>query len=147
MGPPTMAIDVRIRDTPASGAGLKHRAANGTAIDNQGEKVTQAIAKQGKDIRMTFQIANVAKPLGSVRAMLDAGNKVIFQKGNTYIEDKSGRVRTPIEERNGAFVFDLWKPKRGDNHEATIHTGRFQALMEDEGHDNEGFARQAGPTR
>ena len=87
------------------------------------------------------------KPFGSVRAMLDAGNKVIFQKGNSYIEDRSGRIKTPVQERNGAFMFDLWKPKRRDNHGGTIHTGRFQALMEDEGHDNEGFARLAGPKR
>ena len=77
VGPPTMAIGVKIKDTPAW-ARLKYRAANGTAIDNQGEKVIQAITKQGKNIGMTFQIANVTKPLGSVRAMLDAGNKVIF---------------------------------------------------------------------
>ena len=96
---------------------------------------------------MTCQIANVTKPLGSVRAMLDAGNKVIFQTGNSYIEDKSGRVRTLIEERNGAFVFDLWKPKHSDNHAGEIHTGRFQALMEDEGGVNEGFVRQAGPAK
>ncbi len=89
VGPPTMATDVRISDTPASRAGLKYRAANGTAIDNQGEKVTQAITKQGKKIGMTFQIANVTKPLGSVRAMLDAGNNVILQKGNSYI----GQIR------------------------------------------------------
>ena len=79
--------------------------------------------------------------------MVDAGNKVIFQKGNRYIEDRSGRVRMPLEERSGAFVFDLWKPRRGDNHEAILHTGRFQALMEDEGNENEGFVRQTGPSR
>ena len=136
-----------IWDTPASQAGLKYRAANGTAIDNQREKVIQTITKRGKKIGMTFQIAHVTKPLGSVRAMLDAGNKVIFQKGNSYIEDRSGRIKTPIEERNGASVFNLWMPKRGDNHEGTIHTGGFQALMEDERNDNEGVVMQAGLKR
>jgi len=147
VGPPTMAMDVKVRDTPASRAGLKYRAANGTAIDNQGEKVIQAITKQDKKIGMTFQIANVTKSLGSVRAMLDAGNRVIFQKGNSYIEDRSGTIKTPIEERNGAFVFDLWKPKSGDNQAGTIHTGRFQALMEDDSGGNKGFVRQAGLAR
>ena len=96
---------------------------------------------------MTFQSANVTKPLGSVRAMLDAGNKVIFQKVISYIEDKPGRIKTPVEERNGAFVFDLRMPrgKRRDNQERAIHAGRFQALREDENNYNEGFVRQAGP--
>ena len=43
--------------------------------------------------------------------MLDAGKKVIFRKGNSHIEDRTGKIKTPIEERNGAFVFDLWMPK------------------------------------
>ena len=43
VGPPTMANGVKIKDTPASRAGLKYRAANGTAIDNQDEEVIQAI--------------------------------------------------------------------------------------------------------
>ena len=107
----------------------------------------QSPNKEGKKVGMTFQVANVTKPLGSVRAMLDAGNKVVFQKGNCYIEDESCRVTTPIEERNGAIVFELWRPKRGDNQGGTISTGRLQALMEDEGNGNEGFARQAGPIR
>ena len=76
VGPPTMANGVKIRETPASWAGLKYRAANGAAIDNQGERVIQAMTKQGKKIGMTFQIANVTKPLGSVRAMLDAEGDV-----------------------------------------------------------------------
>ena len=34
VGPKTVAADVKIKDTLASRAGLKHRAANGTSIDN-----------------------------------------------------------------------------------------------------------------
>ena len=140
-----MATDVKIKDTPASRAGLKYRAANGTSIDNLGEKVIQGVTKQGKKVGMTFQIANVTKPLGVVRAMLAAGNKVVFETGNCYIQDKTRTIKTPIEERNGAYVFDLWRPKCPVNQERTINTGRFQALMENEENGNEGFVRQAGP--
>jgi len=78
--------------------------------------------------------------------MLDAGNKVVFQKGNTYIENKSGRLRTPIDEINGAFVFDLWMLKDSccNNQRRTRNTGRFQALTGDGAKGNSGFARQAG---
>ena len=78
VGPPTMAKDIRVKETPASRAGMKHRAANGTSIANQGEKAIQGVTKQGHRIGMAFQIANVAKPLEAARAMLDAGNKVVF---------------------------------------------------------------------
>ena len=56
---------------------------------------------------MTFQIANVTKPLGAVRAMLAAGNQVVFETGNCYIQDRTRTITTQIEERNGAYVFDL----------------------------------------
>ena len=92
---------------------------------------------------MTFQIANVTKPLGSVRAMLDAGNRVVFDRGNggSYIMNKSTRAMTPIHERNGAFVFDLWMPKGKEGTMASANVNRFQALMEEE-EDNEDFVRQ-----
>ena len=93
---------------------------------------------------MTFQIANVTKPLGAVRAMLAVGNKVVFETGNCYIQDKTRTIKTPIEERNGAYVFDLWRPKFPGNQERTINTGRFQALVENDEGGNEGFVRQAG---
>ena len=140
VGPKSMAEDISIKDTPASRAGLKYRAANGTSIDNSGEKTIQGVTKQGRKVGMTFQIADVTKPLGAVRAMLAAGNKVVFEKGNSYIEDKTRTIRTPIEERNGGYVFDIWRPKATGIQGQTINTGRYQALMED----NEGFARQAG---
>ena len=83
VGPKTMATDIGIKDTPASRAGLKYRAANGTSIDNFGEKTIQGVTKQGNKVGMTFQIANVTKPLGAVRAMLAAGSKVVFETGNS----------------------------------------------------------------
>ena len=94
---------------------------------------------------MTFQVADVTKPLGAVRAMLAAGNKVVFESGNSYIQDKTRTIRTPIEERNGAFVFDIWRPKVASNGGNMINTGRYQALMEVDSNDNKGFSRQAGP--
>ena len=93
---------------------------------------------------MTFQIANVTKPLGAVRAMLAAGNKVVFEAGNSYIQDKTRTIKTPIEERNGAYVFDIWRPKAPVNQGDVVNTGRYQALMEVQDGDNKGIARQAG---
>ena len=144
VGPKTMATDLPIRDTPASRAGLKYRAANGTTIDNLGEKAIQGVTKQGNKVGMTFQVANVTKPLGAVRAMLAAGNKVVFEAGNSYIQDKTRTIKTPIEERNGAYVFDIWRPKAPGNQGNVINTGRYQALREVDNQINKGFVRQAG---
>ena len=93
---------------------------------------------------MTFHIANVTKPLGAVRTMLAAGNKVVFETGNSCIQDRTRTIKTPIVERNGAYVFDIWRPKAPGNQIGTINTGRYQALMEVEDSDSKGFVRQAG---
>jgi hypothetical protein len=146
VGPRTMAVDLPIKDTPASRAGLKYRAANGTTIDNLGEKSMQGITKQGKKVGMTFQVADVTKPLGAVRATLAAGNKVVFESGNSYIQDRTRTIKTPIEERNGAFVFDIWRPKAAVNHDKSVNANRYQALAEvrdGDNEDNQGFTRQA----
>ena len=93
---------------------------------------------------MTFQIANVTKPLGAVRAMLAAGNKVVFETGNSYIQDKTRTIKTPTEERTGALVFDIWRPKSSSNPSNAVNTGRYQALMEVRDNDNQEFVRPAG---
>ena len=114
------------------------------SIDYLGEKSIQGVTKQGNKVGMTFQIANVTKPLGAVRAMLASGNKLVLKTGNSYIQDKPRTIKTPIEERNGAYVFDIWRPKTSVNQGNTVNTGRYQALMEIQDSGNKGFIRQAG---
>jgi len=105
------------------------------------------VTKEGQKIGMTFQIANVTKPLGSVRAMLDAGNRVVFDrddKGNpaSFIMNKKTKATIPINERNAAFVLDLWTPAAKSSTLMTSNANRFQALEEYE--DDEGFVRRDG---
>ena len=47
---------------------------------------------------------------------------------------------TAIDERGGAYVFDMWIPK-GNNENQSANTGRYQALMEE---DNLDSIRQVG---
>ena len=99
---------------------------------------------------MIFQIAEVTKPLGSVKAMTHAGNRV-FQRSNSYIENAATGAKTSVKERSGAHVFDVWVPRvnevnprdavhGNDSKKGNPYTGRYQALtpMENE----EGFIRQ-----
>ena len=139
--PDSAALGVQKRDTAASKQGLKYRAANGTPIANEGEKTLRGYSNEGKPLGITMQVAKVTKPLGSVRAMLEANNMVVFDKGNSYIMDKNTWAKTKLEERNGAYVFDLWIPK-GNEAPQRVDTGRFQPLMQDsssEGNRSMGF--------
>ena len=61
---------------------------------------------------MMFQAAEVNKPLASVSRICEAGtDRVVFEKGNNYIEHmKTGR-RTQLRERNGVYELDTWIDK------------------------------------
>ena len=83
--PRRMAKGVKVKETEASRRGLKYRAANGTAIVNEGEKAIRGYSNEAHLVDMTMQVAEVTKPLGSVRAMVKAGNKVVFDEGDSYI--------------------------------------------------------------
>ena len=78
-------------------------------------------------IDLTMQVAEVTKPLGSVRAMVKAGNKVVFDDGGSYILNKATGVKTNMEDRNGAYVFDIWIPRAKG-----VSSNRFDALREEE---------------
>ena len=93
-------------------------------------------------------MCEVTKPLGSVRAMLQAGNSVTFDKGGSYIENKATGIRTKIEDRNGAFVFDIWVPRVNEQHgggqqqQGNGYNGKYWKALEepeDEGNGNMGF--------
>ena len=137
--PKRIAKGVTVKQTEASRSGLKYRSASGNAIVNEGEKTLRGYTKEANLVDMTAQVAEVTKPLGSVRAFVRAGNRVVFDAGGSYIQNKTTGVKTDIEDRNGAYVFDLWIPR--GHCETQVNTGRYQALMEaDEGNQDMGFA-------
>ena len=57
---------------------------------------------------MDFQVAAVNKALGSVAELVDAGQKVVFDKPGAYIENADGR-RTRLRRQNGMWYLDCWE--------------------------------------
>ena len=137
--PRRVAKGITVRQTEASRNGLKYRSASGNAIVNEGEKNLRGYTNEANMVDMTAQVAEVTKPLGSVRAFVKAGNKVVFDNGGSYIQNKTTGVKTIIEDRNGAYVFDLWIPR--DNKPSGSgqqgYSGKYWgALVEQEGNGN-----------
>ena len=123
----------------ASSSGKHYRAANGTTIRNHGQRVITGLNESGVKIGMPIQIADVNKVLGSVREMVESGNRVTFDRDSngkpcSYVEHKASGKRTAIPERNGAFQFDIRVPK-GDG----VDVAKIHEVAKDQS--NEGFAR------
>ena len=115
-----------------------YQAANKTRIYNKGQKDIKAVTGKGINVDMTFQIADhITHPLGSVRRLCEAGNRVVFDK-ESYIENKATGLKTPIQLRNGEFMMDLYVRRDGKK-PTLVNSGRFQALMEtlEEGNEEE----------
>ena len=88
---------------------------------------------------MAMQVAQVSKPLGSVYQFCKAGNRVVFDEGNSYIQNKETGLKTKIHEENGVYNMHLWVPKGVHKTGGIkIETGMFGALITDEESDFQG---------
>ena len=57
---------------------------------------------------MKFQAAPVARPLGSVKRMCEAGHQVVFDADGSYVRNKRTGEINWMREENGNFIMDLW---------------------------------------
>ena len=94
VAPKNVASHLKIQETEASRQGVKYVAANGQKIANVGQKTIQGITDEGMPLGMTWQIAEVKKPLASVGRMCDAGNVAVFTKDGGYVLPQKMLSRT-----------------------------------------------------
>jgi len=102
-----MLEDVETIEGRAFKRGVKYEVANGVRIDNLGEKRFTGITTEGSQRGITAQICEVNKALLSVRKVVSAGNKVVFDDVS-YIEDKDTGERILIEDQGGMYVLKMW---------------------------------------
>ena len=94
--------------TAATQAGFAYKGADGSDIPHLGQQVLQGVTEENDPIKMTVQVAKITKPLASVKKMTQAGNRVVFDGQNSYIEHKASGRKTKIYERDGTYAIDLW---------------------------------------
>ena len=72
-----------------------YRAAKDKHIAIHGKKELHGYTPEGSRIRIDAQIVDVKKALRSVRRMCEAGNRVVFDEEESYVENKliGGRYR------------------------------------------------------
>ena len=105
----------KLQDTVASKEGRYYRAANDSKIAIHGMKQVYGITQEGQKIGMDMQIADVKKPLGSVRRICESGNRVVFDEAGSYIEHKKSGNRTDIAKEGSTYVVRVWLPGKGGN--------------------------------
>ena len=130
VAPPHVAAAVERRENNASRNGMYYRAANGGQLPNMGEKVIDGLTDDWEKAKVTVQVAEVTKVLGSVSKICEAGNRVVFDEGGSYIESKSTGRRTKLEKDKGVYCMCLWvKGKEGSEDASALGFGGLDSVL------------------
>ena len=85
--------------------------ANGVTIDSEGEKDFHGVTEEGILKAIKAQVCDVSQPLLSVKKVVAAGNKVVFDIDGSYIESKKDGRRMWLEETQGMYTLTMWAKK------------------------------------
>ena len=68
----------------------------------------RGLGQKGKKLKIKFQVAEVKKPLMSVKRIVEKGNRVVFSEVGSYIvNDKTGDRLELRENGRGSYVMDV----------------------------------------
>ena len=102
-----MVMSVSTTEGPASKRGVMYEIANGDQIPNLGEKKFVGQTVEGLAKKITAQVADVNKALLSVRKIVAAGNRVVFDE-ESYIEDRVTGERMWMHDDQGMYMLKMW---------------------------------------
>ncbi len=85
-----------------------YTSASGGVVYNEGERDIKGVTEDGQEVGMTFQVTKFRGPLGSVRRICEAGNKVVFDEDGSYTENKKPKKKIIIEKVKGVYVLKVW---------------------------------------
>ena len=67
--------------------------------------------KEGQRKKINFEVADVNKPLASLRKIVKKGHRIVLddaEGAGGYIEHKASKERTAVYVENDVYKFDLW---------------------------------------
>ena len=105
---PEVAAEYITRETEASKRGDHWVSASGDPIINHGEK-TVVITMGNRELgTMTYQVADVTKPLASVACICGARHRVVFDDEGSFIENNVTGAIDWLRQSNNTYVLDTW---------------------------------------
>ena len=87
--PRRMVGHLKVRSSPGSRIGMSYVGAGGEKIKNEGEVVFPFKTMEGHSENVTFQVAEVNKPLGAAAYFVDSAYRVVYDKNMATGEDMS----------------------------------------------------------
>lgn len=83
--------------------------ASNERIPNLEQQTLEVRTEEGFDTDVTFQMADVSRPLNSVGKICDTGKRVMLgKKGGVIWDVATGRLTKFHREADGVYVLNLW---------------------------------------
>jgi hypothetical protein len=123
VAPPDL-FDGLLKPSTMSKGGKKYRGPDGSRIPNLGQMDVAFESEEGHRCGLTWQIADVERPLVAVSHLSAAGNRVILEKdGGEVVHEETGR-KIKLQKKGGVYVMKLWvaprkKTSESDSKEAS----------------------------
>ena len=103
-----MLKSVETTPSAASKRGVEYEVANGVRIPNMGQKEFRAETENGIQKILTAQVCDVSKALLSVKKVVAAGNRVVFEPSQAYIENLKTNERMDMRQEGGMYTLRMW---------------------------------------
>ena len=116
--------DHSVKETKASKSDDEFVSATADPIPSMGEMNIVMKTREATMRAMTFTAAPVAKPLGSVKRICQAGHIVVFDEDGSYIyNNHTGEVNV-LREEMGNYIMDVWVAPPDLNEQAASEQAR-----------------------
>ena len=90
--------------------GKKYRGPDGARIPNLGQKKVMFSSDEGLKCGLTFQVADVERPLIAASHLTEAGNEVSLWKTGGYVKHIATGKKINVQRRGGIYVLRMWIP-------------------------------------
>ena len=120
-----------LKQTWASRNGLTYRAANGTPIQNYGERRLRGTTDNNHGFKMVCQVTDCRKNLASLVKIVREGNDMVLSTKGSYIKNVKSGVVMPMNIESGIPQFDVWvKGEQDKQKDRRTNTGQYGVLNE-----------------
>ena len=109
--PTNLVPGINYTETEKTRQGLHYRVANGGRIPNRGEVSIEGTTSEGQGIKLKGQVTDVEKPLISTKEIVLAGNRIVHELDNDYIENVKTGKRVHIDNVGGEYTITVKIPK------------------------------------
>ena len=65
-------------------------------------------SSEGVKVGLDFEVCSISRPLASVAEIVRKNHRVVFDEGNSYVEDKATGKWVALREEGNLYFLDLW---------------------------------------